>query len=197
MCNDHAADCQYNVSSMSALCINCTDNTMGDTCEQCLPQFYQDPTLLLDNPNICIGMSMTGVVSQNCMARTTWLQRTASVNYTLQLFWHIVRRSELHTSVRIRSESSRLASPFLSYYYCMFPLFFLPLLLHTLLLYLTACDCNPVGINNSGLCNARGQCNCKANVDPNSRQCTECADGFWNLTSGNPLGCQGGHSSSN
>ena len=46
-------------------------------------------------------------------------------------------------------------------------------------------------MNDSGLCNAPGQCNCKANVNPNSRQCTECADGFWNLTSGNPLGCQG------
>ena len=69
MCNDHAADCEYDVSSMSALCINCTDNTMGDMCEQCLPQFYQDPTLLLDNPNICIGRSMAGVVSQNCMGK--------------------------------------------------------------------------------------------------------------------------------
>ena len=38
-------------------------------CEQCLPQFYQDPTLLLDNPNICIGRSMAGVVSQNCMGK--------------------------------------------------------------------------------------------------------------------------------
>jgi len=55
MCNAHAPDCQYMVSSMSALCINCTDNTMGDMCEQCLPQFYQDATLLLDNPNICRG----------------------------------------------------------------------------------------------------------------------------------------------
>lgn len=36
-----------------------------------------------------------------------------------------------------------------------------------------------------------GQCNCKANVDPNSAQCSQCADGFWNLTSSNPLGCQG------
>ena len=63
MCNDHAADCQYNMPSMSALCINCTDNTMGDMCEQCLPQFYQNPNLLLDNPDMCRGMSMTGVVS--------------------------------------------------------------------------------------------------------------------------------------
>ena len=69
MCNDHAVDCEYDVSSMSALCINCTDNTMGDMCEQCLPQFYQDPTLLLDNPNMCTGMSMTGVVYQTCMGK--------------------------------------------------------------------------------------------------------------------------------
>jgi len=107
MCNAHAPDCQYMVSSMSALCINCTDNTMGDMCEQCLPQFYQDATLLLDNPDIC-----------------------------------------------------------------------------------RACDCNPAGINDSGLCSPMGQCNCKANVDPNSAQCSQCADGFWNLTSSNPLGCQ-------
>lgn len=71
------------------------------------------------------------------------------------------------------------------------PLFFLSSYCTPHVLYLTACDCNPAGINDSGLCNTMGQCNCKANVNPNSRQCTECADGFWNLTSGNPLGCQG------
>ena len=80
MCNDHAADCQYNVSSMSALCINCTDNTMGDMCEQCLPQFYQDPTLLLDNPDICRGMSITGVVS---------------LKYSLMLFYSVSRNTHL------------------------------------------------------------------------------------------------------
>ena len=55
MCNGHAADCQYNSARMLAECINCTDNTSGDSCDNCLPGFYPNMTTLLNDPNICIG----------------------------------------------------------------------------------------------------------------------------------------------
>ena len=42
-----------------------------------------------------------------------------------------------------------------------------------------------------GLCDSSGQCNCKANVDDNTLSCSQCQDGYWNLTEDNPVGCQG------
>ena len=43
----------------------------------------------------------------------------------------------------------------------------------------------------NGLCDSSGQCNCKANVDDTSLSCSQCQDGYWNLTEHNPDGCQG------
>ena len=42
-----------------------------------------------------------------------------------------------------------------------------------------------------GLCDSSGQCNCKTNVDDMSLSCSQCRDGYWNLTEHNPDGCQG------
>ena len=53
MCNGHANDCEYNTTQSSAACLNCTDNTAGDNCDSCLPGFYQDDVLLLNDPAIC------------------------------------------------------------------------------------------------------------------------------------------------
>ena len=55
----------------------------------------------------------------------------------------------------------------------------------------TACNCNPSGIVDSGLCDDNGQCNCKVNVGQGTRDCSQCRDGYWNLTESNPDGCQG------
>ena len=54
MCNGHASDCEYSTVQSSAVCLNCMDNTTGNNCELCLPGFYQDETLLLNDPSICI-----------------------------------------------------------------------------------------------------------------------------------------------
>ena len=51
------------------------------------------------------------------------------------------------------------------------------------------CGCDPAGTAGSSVCDSSGQCNCKANVE--GLQCTECGEGFWNLTADNVLGCQG------
>ena len=55
----------------------------------------------------------------------------------------------------------------------------------------TACSCSPLGIMDSGLCDNNGQCNCKVNVGQEVRDCTQCRDGYWNLTESNPEGCEG------
>lgn len=53
----------------------------------------------------------------------------------------------------------------------------------------SACDCDAAGISDSGGCSDEGQCNCKANVA--GMTCSQCRDGYWNLTGDNDLGCQG------
>lgn len=64
--------------------------------------------------------------------------------------------------------------------------------------YLIACDCDPTGSLDEGICDSRtdeanglvsGQCHCKENVD--GRRCDTCKNGFWNLTDINPSGCIG------
>ena len=53
MCNGHANDCEYNATQTLAICLNCLDNTTGNNCELCLPGFFQDEALLLNDPAIC------------------------------------------------------------------------------------------------------------------------------------------------
>ena len=130
MCNGHASDCEYNTTQSSVVCLNCMDNTTGDNCELCLPRFYQDQSLLLNDLAICAGEF-----------------------YTLSFF-------------------ERLIINFMHFF-------------------LIACDCSQAGIVDDGLCDGRGQCNCKANVDNTTLSCGQCRDGYWNLTDNNPDGCQG------
>ena len=45
-------------------------------------------------------------------------------------------------------------------------------------------------MSDSLICNSStGACFCKANVDPT--YCDTCLDGYWNISSTNPDGCQG------
>ena len=51
------------------------------------------------------------------------------------------------------------------------------------------CGCDVAGITDNGECSETGQCNCKLNVT--GLQCSECAQGYWNLSADNDNGCQG------
>lgn len=57
------------------------------------------------------------------------------------------------------------------------------------------CDCDPLGSLDEGICDSTsdgeseaGACHCKVNVK--GRRCDICKEGFWNLTSENPDGCE-------
>jgi hypothetical protein len=51
----------------------------------------------------------------------------------------------------------------------------------------TPCGCDFLGSYNATCDTHTGQCFCKPGVDPNSRTCSVCGDGFYNLSRG---GCQ-------
>lgn len=62
---------------------------------------------------------------------------------------------------------------------------------------LIACDCDPDGSENGGMCDSHtdatlglvgGQCRCKVNVD--GPRCDKCKTGFFGLSADNPQGCQ-------
>ena len=63
---------------------------------------------------------------------------------------------------------------------------------------LSACDCDPVGSEHGGECEARtepgndlvaGRCICKRFVE--GPRCDMCMNGYWNLRTENPEGCEG------
>ncbi|EDO31103.1 predicted protein [Nematostella vectensis] len=75
-CNNHSASCEYHSSKGYGVCLNCTDNTMGDKCEQCKPEFYRNPDTPLNHTNTCLGktnhiMFINSIINQTKGFRPT------------------------------------------------------------------------------------------------------------------------------
>ena len=49
------------------------------------------------------------------------------------------------------------------------------------------CNCDPLGARHGNCTSDSGQCSCKAGIVTSSRTCSECGDGFFNLSN---AGCQ-------
>lgn len=59
-CNNHATNCHFDPAVYNktgkisgGVCDNCQHNTMGVNCERCQPNFYKDPNLDIQSPEIC------------------------------------------------------------------------------------------------------------------------------------------------
>jgi len=53
-CYDHADSCVYNATLQTGVCISCYHNTQGIHCGECVPDYYRNATLELNDPNVCI-----------------------------------------------------------------------------------------------------------------------------------------------
>lgn len=52
-CNGHSESCEYQDTTGMGICINCTHNTIGDLCEQCMPMFYNPDDVPFNSPDAC------------------------------------------------------------------------------------------------------------------------------------------------
>lgn len=94
-------------------------------------------------------------------------------------------RIRMHANVGTQNDKSSILSV-----YWLFNRMFL-------ILSRTACDCDPRGSTDDGICDSHtdpgnglesGRCHCKPNVD--GRRCDRCKEGFWNFDENSPEGCQ-------
>ena len=54
-CNGHTDTCVYNSSLGRGVCLECIDNTVGDTCDSCDEGYYRNDEVPITNSNTCIG----------------------------------------------------------------------------------------------------------------------------------------------
>ena len=160
-CHNHAKSCKFDPSLGRGLCINCTDNTIGDDCGMCEEFFYNPPGVPFDSEGSCqpCSCSSAGVAgdSLDC-ARGDRLDGGDSGQCLCKAF----------TSGRMCSECSH------GYFNlstsnpegCQ------------------SCECKVLGtLGGSGVCDKdSGQCPCKANVE--GRDCSVCASQHYGLGEG-------------
>ncbi|XP_071948020.1 laminin subunit alpha-2-like isoform X2 [Antedon mediterranea] len=53
-CNGRAESCVFDQAKQYGVCIDCTENTLGDKCEMCMPDFFRNPYLNPEVNTTCI-----------------------------------------------------------------------------------------------------------------------------------------------
>lgn len=56
-CNNHGLSCVYNNTLGHGICTSCQHNTEGQHCDKCLPKYYRNMDVSMEDPNACIGKS--------------------------------------------------------------------------------------------------------------------------------------------
>ncbi|XP_028407647.1 laminin subunit alpha-like [Dendronephthya gigantea] len=160
-CNNHSLSCEYDPVKDHGVCQNCTGFTTGDTCNQCLPYYYE-ALLPAEHPDRCQACQcndagITGEPGSDLCDETTGLCECKS-NVTGRTcgeckngYWNL-----------------RKDNP----YGCQ------------------RCICEPAGtLNGSTVCDKEtGQCKCRDHLV--GLECTRCEDGYFGLTYKNPSPCE-------
>ncbi|KAL5012460.1 hypothetical protein ScPMuIL_011011 [Solemya velum] len=60
-CNDHADSCTFSSIYGKGICDNCTHNTTGQECEECITGYYRNTTVELNSPDVCIECDCEGL----------------------------------------------------------------------------------------------------------------------------------------
>ncbi|XP_033106488.1 laminin subunit beta-1-like [Anneissia japonica] len=171
-CNQHTTKCHFDPAVYEqtggisgGVCDDCTHNTMGRNCEQCLPFYYMDPTRDIRDPNICRrcdcdpnGSEMGG----ECESRSDPMMNLEAGRCLCKRY---VTGQRCDTCMNghwnLRRDNPEGCE---------------------------ACTCNTLGtIGNQGCDKQTGNCVCKRLVT--GRSCDECYDNFYGL-SDDPEGCQ-------
>ena len=165
VCNGHANTCN------EATCI-CQHNTAGQHCESCLPLYNNKPWAAgtVSSASECEECECNGH-AESCEFVTS-LDKGVCINCT-----HNTVGDDCGTCAEFYYNSPE--APLDSVDGC------------------RACDCSEIGVVGNNVDCSRGdradggdtgQCDCKPFAS--GRQCSECGDGYFNLSSSNPEGCQ-------
>ncbi|XP_054857961.1 basement membrane-specific heparan sulfate proteoglycan core protein isoform X3 [Eublepharis macularius] len=157
-CSGHSTEC----NSQNGECQNCQHNTEGPRCERCQPGFYGDARR--GSPGDCQPCPCQGPYSASQATKTCFLDTDGQPTCDSCHPGYVGRQCE-------RCAAGYSGNPVLGQP-CTEPG--------------TRCQCNPLG-SLSSLCDASGQCQCKAHVE--GRSCSSCRAHHFHLSAENRDGC--------
>lgn len=159
-CNNHAAECIYDIMKQYGVCQNCVHNTKGDKCETCAVGFYRNASEPISHPRGCISCncSQAGVLAGSLVCDPNLGKCLCKINVDGKLCDHCKDGYYGLTDLLIGG--------------CL------------------QCGCNPTGsIDGTAVCNkASGVCPCKLGFT--GRTCSKCLDGYYGYPVYNPRECR-------
>ncbi|EDV25807.1 uncharacterized protein TRIADDRAFT_24524, partial [Trichoplax adhaerens] len=87
-CNNHTSTCSFSSTvyertnnASGSFCTNCQDNTRGDQCNQCQPNYFQQANKSLDSPDVCArcDCDARGTTNEPCNRLTGTCQCKSNV----------------------------------------------------------------------------------------------------------------------
>lgn len=171
-CNNHATMCHFDSQVFEGtgfvsggVCDDCTHNTQGRNCEECIPYYYQDPGRELYDPEICQPCNCD---SRGSVDNAICDSRSDAVEGLLAGRCHCKRNVDGLKCDRCKAGYWNFSSE--NPEGCQ------------------ACTCNLLGtINNEGCDVVSGECSCKRFVT--GRDCNQCLPQHYGLSE-HPDGCQ-------
>ncbi|ELU05178.1 hypothetical protein CAPTEDRAFT_214680 [Capitella teleta] len=159
-CYDHAESCEYSIDDAMGICENCTHNTEGKNCQLCIPGYYHNASVPLNDPNTCAmcGCEPFGVTNASDAVCNSIGQCDCKVQVQGLKCDECIDMYYGLTAIEPFGECK-------------------------------GCQCNLQGtISKSNICEKEnGQCPCKENIC--GRDCGECCDGYYSFPNVVSRGC--------